>query len=419
MKSASDERRYFSSSVSIRVHLPAMLRIALQAGPWFCSSSRSLRSSVMSPLSSLHLCASLARRSAPTSIVHTGDEGGCARQFLSSILYHLSSISYFHTGSSICLPAAIFVLLLLPLAAIAAPLAHCDRPVHNFGTLPNTNTVVHTFVIANNGDTPLQIKRIISSCSCAIAELDHDIIAPGKTADVEATLILDELVGDVRKLILLETNDPDTRFLQLAVECQATTELAADPSMIRFGNADPNAESRTNVQVICYSGQEIRIVDAGSDSQFFACDFDPAKTGTNVLVRVRTIPPVPEGRHAGWITLRTSHPNRPELKLRIIATAMNDISIVPKEIALPAGSRIPVTRSIAIRTRADQPFIVSEVIVAMPNATARIVRRSPGDYRVIIKNLIGADHVDGQTIRILTDLPEFEEIIIPIRAVRL
>lgn len=323
---------------------------------------------------------------------------------------------------AMCALAAICVYLcssVLLFAGGRAPLAHCTSPNHNFGTLDNTNTVVHTFVIANKGDAPLQIKRTVSSCACAVAKLDRDIIMPGKTADVTATLILDGLVGDIKKLILLETNEPANRFLQLTVACRATTELAADPGMIRFGNADPNAESRTNVQVTCYSGENIRITDATSDSQYFACDFDSTGNGTNLQVSVRTIPPVPEGRHAGWITLRTSHPRRPELKLRVIATAMNDISIVPKEIALPAGSRIPVTRSIAIRTRDDQPFTVSEVIVAMPKATARIVRRSPGDYRVIVKNLIGADHVEGQTIRILTDLPEFQEITIPIRAVRL
>lgn len=84
---------------------------------------------------------------------------------------------------------------------------------HDFGPIPATNTVDYTFPIRNEGQGTLTISRVYTTCGCTTAELSSRVIPPGKQATLK--VIFDpgfhEVVGEVRRGVILESNDPGSQ----------------------------------------------------------------------------------------------------------------------------------------------------------------------------------------------------------------
>ncbi len=81
----------------------------------------------------------------------------------------------------------------------------------DFGRVKPTEVVTHTFVLKNEGDAPLTIARIYTTCGCTTAELTARVIPPGKVALLR--LIFDAGYHDVRgqrvrRGVIIESNDP-------------------------------------------------------------------------------------------------------------------------------------------------------------------------------------------------------------------
>ena len=69
-----------------------------------------------------------------------------------------------------------------------ASIAVVDSALYDFGTIKEKDGLVScTFKIKNEGDAPLDIKRIISSCNCTTMEWSKSPIAPGMTGDIIVT----------------------------------------------------------------------------------------------------------------------------------------------------------------------------------------------------------------------------------------
>jgi hypothetical protein len=84
----------------------------------------------------------------------------------------------------------------------------------SFGTVGPTDVVDHTFVLRNDGEAPLTIRRIYTTCGCTTAELSAKVIPPGKVALLR--LIFDAGYHDtrgqyVRRGVVIENNDPTRR----------------------------------------------------------------------------------------------------------------------------------------------------------------------------------------------------------------
>ncbi len=82
----------------------------------------------------------------------------------------------------------------------------------DFGRVKPTEVVTHTFVLKNEGEAPLTISRIYTTCGCTTAELTARVIPPGKVALLR--LIFDAGYHDVRgqrvrRGVIIESNDPN------------------------------------------------------------------------------------------------------------------------------------------------------------------------------------------------------------------
>ncbi|MFQ5343630.1 MAG: DUF1573 domain-containing protein [Anaerolineae bacterium] len=96
---------------------------------------------------------------------------------------------------------------------------------HDFGAIPATDKVDYTFPVRNNGKGALTISRIYTTCGCTTAELSSRVIPPGKQATLKVIYdpAFHDVEGEVRRSVILETNDPEWGG-QVEVSIQANVQ---------------------------------------------------------------------------------------------------------------------------------------------------------------------------------------------------
>ena len=114
---------------------------------------------------------------------------------------------------------ALFFFIFLSYSQIVkAPKIFCEDATYNFGTSPNTNIIRHKFIIKNIGNDVLKIFNIGTSCNCTIASLKTKEILPGDETEIQAEFHLKGRNGKQRKIIYIESNDPDNKRYKLVIE---------------------------------------------------------------------------------------------------------------------------------------------------------------------------------------------------------
>ncbi len=83
--------------------------------------------------------------------------------------------------------------------------------MYDFGTIPATEKVSHTFPVRNEGPGTLTISRVYTTCACTTAELSSRVIPPGKQALLKVIYdpAFHDVQGEVRRDVILEVNDPE------------------------------------------------------------------------------------------------------------------------------------------------------------------------------------------------------------------
>ena len=109
------------------------------------------------------------------------------------------------------------------LVGLAQPKATFDKKVHEFGVVLWKHPATATFTIKNEGDKPLVISNVTTSCGCTVADWTKTPIAPGATGTVSSTFDAKAL-GHFYKDIGVYCNAAD-RPIYLMIQ----GEVSADP----------------------------------------------------------------------------------------------------------------------------------------------------------------------------------------------
>ncbi|MEM7395294.1 MAG: DUF1573 domain-containing protein, partial [Verrucomicrobiota bacterium] len=150
----------------------------------------------------------------------------------------------------------------------AKPKIVCEEPVFEFGKRPNTEEVLHSFTIRNDGDAPLELKGVKTSCGCTAAKLKEKIIPPGKSTEISVTVSLKGRRGGQSKSATVKSNDPVKPNLTLTMKGQAIPLVELRPSIVNFNRVVEGAGSETAVDVT-FAETPNKIVEVIPKGDFF------------------------------------------------------------------------------------------------------------------------------------------------------
>ena len=95
----------------------------------------------------------------------------------------------------------------------------------DFGRISSEQTLIHTFIITNIGDSPLIIKYAYTTCPCTMAEISASVIPSGKIALITLQFDADYHKMDgitARRGLIMATNDPEHPIQEIWI--QATVQ---------------------------------------------------------------------------------------------------------------------------------------------------------------------------------------------------
>lgn len=95
----------------------------------------------------------------------------------------------------------------------------------DFGSMILGNTGDHVFVIRNDGEGTLELKKGTSTCKCTISDLPEGEVrkvAPGEQAEVKLTWTPNGRTSEFRQMAQVQTNDPNKQVIEFQVKGEVT-----------------------------------------------------------------------------------------------------------------------------------------------------------------------------------------------------
>ena len=150
--------------------------------------------------------------------------------------------------------------------AWATPKLVVEPPAFDFGEAPQGETVRHTFSFSNQGDEPLNIEKVKSSCGCTAALLSAKTLAPGESGELQANFDSTRFSGAVTKTISLYSNDPTQPVMQLQVKGIVREALSVVPAQINLGAVTTGKTAVAQATLKNQSDSDLRLENVQTSS---------------------------------------------------------------------------------------------------------------------------------------------------------
>jgi len=139
------------------------------------------------------------------------------------------------------------IILIFTATAYGSPSIICDNPVYNFGSVPDTTTITHTFILQNAGDANLIISKVKKGCSCSDAIISTNVIPPRINFTLTTKHHLKNRQGQQRLSVYLHTNDPKNPYFQL--QCSGEVLPHSKSSISALSSATVHLPSTNYVEI--------------------------------------------------------------------------------------------------------------------------------------------------------------------------
>ncbi len=305
----------------------------------------------------------------------------------------------------------------LGVAGAATPRIAVDVPHFNFGEQPNNLTIEHAFEIRNDGDAPLKIERIRSSCGCTVGEVSSYQVAPGETATIAASYKLIGRRGNQHSVLTLETNDPVTPRTQLIMSGYALQSLRVQPAQLFFDTLPAGATRTQTVELRAPANRHFEITEVKLDGEGFTWTEPVARGGHHYALTVTAQGGPTPGPVSAELRLHTTHPDHPVVIIPLRAEVAGALTVAPSSMMLMNQPDRPVTRFVVVRAGSVRDFEITDVELPQDDVNVQIARIGSEGYRIQLGNLRGTTKLLDQPLRIYTSAPEMPVIEVPFQLI--
>ncbi len=222
--------------------------------------------------------------------------------------------------------AAFFLIAAFAAAAGKEARAKFKEETWDFGKVKQGEVLSHEFVFTNEGDAPLVIERVATSCGCTAALASEDRIAPGKEGRIKASFDSRGYAGSVVKYVYVESNDASDARRELKLTAEIDVPPQPKIELDRY-NADlgltlegEGASTRFTVRNI--GELELKIEIDHPEFKFFSGG-KPAvfpmsvAAGKEAVIEVRFPAPAKTGILRDYVLVKSNDPVRATLSIYI------------------------------------------------------------------------------------------------------
>ncbi|WP_051203815.1 DUF1573 domain-containing protein [Hugenholtzia roseola] len=111
----------------------------------------------------------------------------------------------------------LLLLLGLPFSAAEAQTLVFETPEQDFETITEGESLVRTFTYVNQGEKPLLVAEIRTTCGCTLVEWDKNPLPPQGRSQIKVRFESQNKVGKQHKVISVLSNDPQNPIQKIAL----------------------------------------------------------------------------------------------------------------------------------------------------------------------------------------------------------
>jgi hypothetical protein len=163
-----------------------------------------------------------------------------------------------------------------------------------------------------------------------VARYDRAIL-PGREGSIRLTLNTAGYQGKVQKSAVVYSNDPDQPQLTLLVTGQVVSSVVVDPPAVLLEGLSSEDIQQT-VTIRATDPQALTLGPGkATDADKIAYELKTIEDGRAYQLVIRNISKQPD-RYAGFITLETNYPHKPELKIGYMGAIKKKIDYHPQKL---------------------------------------------------------------------------------------
>ncbi|MEI8350803.1 MAG: DUF1573 domain-containing protein [bacterium] len=269
----------------------------------------------------------------------------------------------------------------LPLQAM--PRLVVQQPVFEFGCVTNVTQLRHAFVLRNTGDSPLQIRKLVSGCeSCLILQADASTIAPGGQALVHCALDARLLDGEVVRFAQVQSNDVAGGPAELELRATLVRLYEWFPPEISLEGSPESVNGSVTIRPLIRLREPLSRVE--SDNTNVIAGVSEIRPGSYQVV-VQALETLPRGQWAFNLTVRSAATNDPPCRIAGRINFPRDVELIPSQLVFEAREQ-PQSRILWVRQQAGLPVTLLDVVPSSREFQCEIVPETASfDYRIHVE----------------------------------
>jgi hypothetical protein len=308
----------------------------------------------------------------------------------------------------------------------AQPRLTLDPLSLELGTLSQDETVNSEITIRNDGDAPLVIQEVRSSCGCTVTDLKTTELAPGESTPLIITFHSEKFQGEQNKSIQIVSNDPQNGERDFEIHAYVHVPVMVFPKRRSVGLGYGRAGEHKPGQVLFESHDvpELQLSLARYNEDVFDIQLQPSYEDNpqKVALIARTKSTAPPGNYREFVRVRTNVPEMATIDIEVFAEVVLDLQIDKDKINFRYAQRDkPLESQVQVQAVADDvTFKVTGAEIDLPNFEVRVEEKAPNRETIVYISGYPLETTDPRaqaaqgrmmgTLRIFTDLPSQPEL---------
>jgi hypothetical protein len=211
------------------------------------------------------------------------------------------------------------------LAQSSGPAISFEKMHHNFSKVTEGTKVSYEFKVTNQGDAPLTIKEVLTSCGCTYSVVGKWILHPHETTTIDVQFNTTGMAGNIYKSLEVISDDPKKPKSLLTFEANVTYEIMPSTSVLVFDHISRNDMVSSTIRL--ESGTDIPVTVTSAifhDAPFLTCEIQ--QDGNDAILNVSLdgkLLPERVNRGIEFLTVTTTSRKFSRLEFRIHWEAQN------------------------------------------------------------------------------------------------
>lgn len=149
---------------------------------------------------------------------------------------------------------------------------------------PGEQEAVAQFKYTNNGDKPVRITNVKSSCGCTVPALKKNEVAPGESGEITATFKIGNRTGTQVKTVRVDTDHPSSATTNLVLKAVIPELVQVQPAFVWWASGEAPKPKTITVR----AGKDVPIttIDVTSSNPEFTTKVEKGSAPGEFVIQV-------------------------------------------------------------------------------------------------------------------------------------